>query len=141
MVSHIRSFAPAFEEVKVAQITESRISNVVAMLPVSLQSGPIRFLRRSISLHTLRPGVVVPASQSKPRPLSEADAAALNAEPLETGILTQRDEPQYTEAEAARPHGMSRVLYSETKDDEQVVRAASGIHWKFARQGTLALVV
>ncbi|KAJ4210085.1 hypothetical protein NW767_000360 [Fusarium falciforme] len=136
MVSHIRSFAPAFEEVKVAQITESRISNVVAMLPVSLQSGPIRFLRRSISLHTLRPGVVVPAAQSKPRPLSEADAAALNAEPLETGILTQRDEPQYTEDEAARPQRMSRVLYSETKDDEQVVRAASGIHWKFARQGT-----
>ncbi|KAL4723147.1 hypothetical protein ACLX1H_009637 [Fusarium chlamydosporum] len=31
---------------------------------------------------------------------------------------------------------MSRVLYSESPEDEPVMRAASGVHWKFARQGT-----
>ncbi|KAI7770712.1 hypothetical protein LZL87_004499 [Fusarium oxysporum] len=117
MASHLRSFAPSLDEIKVDQITESRIFNVVSMLPNSLP-GPIRFLRRSISFHTLRPGVTISGPQTKPRPLSEADVSASMAQPLQT------DMP------------MSRVLYSEAPEDEPVMRAASGVHWKFARQGT-----
>ncbi|CAF3513714.1 unnamed protein product [Fusarium graminearum] len=73
------------DEVKIDQITESRIFNVVSMLPTSLQSGPIRFLRRSISYHTLRPAVTVSGSQAKPRPLSEADATAMS-HPLQSDM-------------------------------------------------------
>ena len=129
MASHLRSFAPAIGEVKVDQITESRIFNVVAMLPTSLQSVPIRFLRRSISFHTLRPDVAISGSRAKPRPLSEADAAAT----LQTDMV--KHSSGYIESQELCPQPMSRVLYSESPEDEPVMRAASGVHWKFARQG------
>ncbi|KAK7397950.1 hypothetical protein QQX98_012687 [Neonectria punicea] len=125
------SFMPGFEEIKVDRIT---ISNVVAMLPTSLQSsmGPIQFLRRSISLHTLRPGVIV--SGTKPRPLSEGDVAPLTQEPRVTEILEQIQAHEDHDSKVECPKPMSRVLYSETADDDPTVRAASGVHWKFARQ-------
>ncbi|KAF5007262.1 hypothetical protein FDECE_6415 [Fusarium decemcellulare] len=135
MAPRLGSFAPGFEEVQVDQITESRISSVVAMLPTSLQSGPIRFLRRSISLHTLRPGIMVSGSRSKPRPLSEADVTTLSTQPIEANVVGQRDPSRCLEAKTVCPQPMSRVLYSESLDDEQIVRGASGLHWKFARQG------
>ncbi|KAF5020992.1 hypothetical protein F66182_6973 [Fusarium sp. NRRL 66182] len=112
MASHLRSFAPAFGEVEVDQVTESRISNVVAMLPTSLQSGPIRFLKRSISTYVLHPDLTISRPPSKPLPLSEDGVPASVTQP------------------------MSRVLYSESPEHEPAVRAASGVHWKFARQGT-----
>ncbi|KAF4975821.1 hypothetical protein FZEAL_7440 [Fusarium zealandicum] len=136
MVSQSTSFAPAFGQVKVDQITESRISSVVAMLPTSLQAGPIRFLRRSISLHTLRPGITISGSRLKGRPLSEVDGAVLQAEPLAGNVMERIDSPQYLEAKAVRSQPMSRVLYSESREDERVPSAASGVHWKFARQGS-----
>ncbi|KAK7431472.1 hypothetical protein QQZ08_001962 [Neonectria magnoliae] len=127
------SFMPGFEEIKVDRIT---ISNVVAMLPTSLQSsmGPIQFLRRSISLHTLRPGVIV--SETKSRPLSEGNVAPLPQEPRVTEILEQIQAHEDHDSKVECPKPMSRVLYSETADDDPTVRAASGVHWKFARQGT-----
>ncbi|KAH8735868.1 hypothetical protein BGZ61DRAFT_87279 [Ilyonectria robusta] len=136
MSSSTRTFMQGFQEVKVDQITESRISTVVAMLPTSLQSsmGPIRFLRRSISLHTLRSGVLMP--EAKPRPLSEADVPAPKPEGRVVEILDQSDARDDPDSKAISPRPMSRVLYSETVDDDQTVRAASGVHWKFARQGT-----
>lgn len=141
MASRPRSFVPTFEEVKVDQITESRISSVVAMLPTSLQSGPIRFLRRSISLHTLRRGTVMSPSSSpshlRPRPFSETNAPTLGSDPLATQILTHESIAAHTEprGRSGQLQPTSRVLYSEPIDDEQVSRAASGVHWKFARQG------
>lgn len=138
-MTHSTSFTPAFEEVKVDQITESRISSVVAMLPTSLQSGPIRFLRRSISLHTLRRGTVMTPSRQRHGPLSEVRVPALEAEQLSTQVLTHEDMTAQTEHRAKsgqgqhRPRG--RVLYSESVNDE-VARAPSGVHWKFARQGS-----
>ena len=129
MASHLGSLAPAIGEVKVDQITESRIFNVVAMLPTSLQSVPIRFLRRSISFHTLRPDIAISGSRAKPRPLSEADAAAA----LQTDMV--KHSGGYIESRELYPQPMSRVLYSESPEDEPVMRAASGVHWKFARQG------
>ncbi|KAM0563249.1 hypothetical protein ACHAPJ_000967 [Fusarium lateritium] len=136
MASHLRSFAPTLDEVKVDQITESRIFNVVAMLPTSLQSGPIRFLRRSISFHTLRPDVMISGSRTKPRPLSETDIPATVTQPLQTDIVEHRGTAQYLESQDLCPQPMSRVLYSESPEDEPAVRGASGVHWKFARQGT-----
>ncbi|KPM38743.1 hypothetical protein AK830_g7811 [Neonectria ditissima] len=132
MSSGFRPFVPGFEEIKVDRIT---ISNVVAMLPTSLQSsmGRIQFLRRSISLHTLRPSVLV--SETKPRPLSETDVAPLTQEPRVTEILEQIEAREDRDSKAVCPKPMSRVLYSEAVDDDPTVRAASGIHWKFARQG------
>ncbi|RBA17245.1 hypothetical protein FPRO05_01969 [Fusarium proliferatum] len=133
MASHLRSFAPSLDEIKVDQITESRIFNVVSMLPNSLPE-PIRFLRRSISFHTLRPGVTVSGSQTKPRPLSEADVSATMAQPLQTDMV--KHSGGFVESRNLNPQPMSRVLYSEAPEDEPVMRAASGVHWKFARQGT-----
>lgn len=125
-----------FDEIEVDQITESRISSVVAMLPTSLQSGmgPIRFLRRSISLHTLRPGVLV--SERKPRPLSDTSVAKLTQEPLVTEIMDQDDVGRDQDPKTAQVRPMSKVLYSEAREDAKPARAASGVHWKFARQGT-----
>jgi hypothetical protein len=124
-----------FDQIEVDQITESRISSVVAMLPTSLQSGigPIRFLRRSISLHTLRPGVLV--SERKPRPLPDTSVTKLTQEPLVTEIMNQGDVEHDQGPKAVRVRPMSRVLYSEAREDEKPARAASGVHWKFARQG------
>ncbi|KAG8669203.1 hypothetical protein FPOAC2_08522 [Fusarium poae] len=133
MASYLGSFTPAMDEVKIDQITESRIFNVVSMLPTSLQSGPIRFLRRSISSHTLRSAVAVSGSQAKPRPLSEADATAMRR-PLQSDMVKHSNGYAESQDLCARP--MSRVLYSELPEDEPVMRAASGLHWKFARQGT-----
>ncbi|EGU84299.1 hypothetical protein FOPG_12550 [Fusarium oxysporum f. sp. conglutinans race 2 54008] len=133
MASHLRSFAPSLDEIKIDQITESRIFNVVSMLPNSLP-GPIRFLRRSISFHTLRPGVTISGPQTKPRPLSEADVSATMAQPLQTDMI--KHSGGFVESQDLNPQPMSRVLYSEAPEDEPVMRAASGVHWKFARQGT-----
>ncbi|KAG9504705.1 hypothetical protein J7337_004680 [Fusarium musae] len=133
MASHLRSFAPSLDEIKVDQITESRIFNVVSMLPNSLP-GPISFLRRSISFHTLRPGVTISGSQAKPRPLSEADVSATMVQPLQTDMV--KHSGRFVESRDLNPQPMSRVLYSEAPEDEPVMRAASGVHWKFARQGT-----
>ncbi|KAI1042766.1 hypothetical protein LB505_001037 [Fusarium chuoi] len=133
MASHLRSFAPSLDEIKVDQITESRIFNVVSMLPNSLP-GPIRFLRRSISFHTLRPGVTISGSQTKPRPLSEADVSATMTQPRQTDMV--KHSGGFVESRDLNPQPMSRVLYSEAPDDEPVMRAASGVNWKFARQGT-----
>ncbi|KAF5682263.1 hypothetical protein FDENT_7750 [Fusarium denticulatum] len=133
MASHLRSFAPSLDELKVDQITESRIFNVVSMLPNSLP-GPIRFLRRSISFHTLRPGVTMSGSQTKSRPLSEADVSATMTQPLQTDMV--KHSGGFVESRDLNPQPMSRVLYSEAPEDEPVMRAASGVHWKFARQGT-----
>ncbi|RGP79466.1 hypothetical protein FLONG3_2427 [Fusarium longipes] len=134
MASHLGSFTPAMDEVKVDQITESSIFNVVAMLPTSLQSVPIRFLRRSISFHTLRPDVAISGSRAKPRPLSETDATAMSR-PLAPDMV--KHSSRYPEeSQDLCPQPMSRVLFSELPEDEPVMRAASGVHWKFARQGT-----
>ncbi|KAH7119288.1 hypothetical protein EDB81DRAFT_848028 [Dactylonectria macrodidyma] len=127
-----------FEVVKVDQITEGRISNVVAMLPPSLQSGmsTIRFLRRIISLDTLPPGVLVSEPAPKPRPLSEAHVPTRTQDPLVTEMLQRNDAHQDADSKTVCPRPMSRVLYSELVGDDQAIRAASGVHWKFARQGT-----
>ncbi|KAH6982423.1 hypothetical protein EDB80DRAFT_825103 [Ilyonectria destructans] len=138
MASDHRLFVPAFEEVKVDQITESRTSNIIAMLSTSLQSGInlIRFLRRSISLHTLRPGVLASEAPPKPLPLSEANILTLTQEPLITKMLQQNGAYQDPESKAIFPRLISRVLYSESVGDDQAIRAAPSVHWKFARQGT-----
>ncbi|KAJ4270007.1 hypothetical protein NW762_001680 [Fusarium torreyae] len=104
------------------------------MLPTSLQSGPIRFLRRSISFHTLRPDVMISGSRTKHRPLSEADVPATVTQPLQTDIVEHNGTAQYLESQNLCPQRMSRVLYSESPEDEPAVRGASGVHWKFARQ-------
>ncbi|KAH6980588.1 hypothetical protein BKA56DRAFT_685336 [Ilyonectria sp. MPI-CAGE-AT-0026] len=113
---------------KINQITENRISNIIAILPILLQSGmsPIRFLCHSSSLHTLRPGVLVSEALPKPRPLSAADVPTLTQEPLVTEILERNSVRQDPESKAVCPRPISRVLYSESVDDDQVVRAASG---------------
>lgn len=114
----------------VEQITESSISSVVAMLPASLQSGigPIRFLRRSISLHTLRPGVLISEREAQPEP-------EVSPAPRVTEVVHQEDVGHRAEAKAVQARPMKRVLYSEAREDERPARAASGVHWKFARQG------
>ncbi|KAM0225297.1 hypothetical protein ACHAPA_000664 [Fusarium lateritium] len=132
MASRLRSFTPAIDEVKVDQFTESSIFNVVGMLPTSLQSVPIRFLRRSISFHALRRDVTISGSQTKPRPLSEADVPDALNQPLHTDIV--KHDGRYVEPQELSPRPMSRVLYSEAPEDEPAMRAASGVHWKFARQ-------
>ncbi|KAH8754394.1 hypothetical protein F5883DRAFT_431357 [Diaporthe sp. PMI_573] len=122
---------------KVDQITESRISNVVAMLPPSLQSGTslIRFLRCLISLDTLLSGVLV---LEAPQSLGHSHVPTLTQDPLVTEMLQRNDAHQDEDADskAVCPRPMSRVLYSESVDDDQAIGAASGVHWKFARQGT-----
>ncbi|KAI5463345.1 hypothetical protein BGZ63DRAFT_353034 [Mariannaea sp. PMI_226] len=135
------SYFKSFDEIKAAHhITESGISSVVAMLPVSFQSGikPIQFLRRSISLHSLRQGILI--SESEPRSLLEDAEPALDEEPLVTEILDQDDIQPELNSKALAPRPMSRVLCSELRDDQQV-RAASGIHWPVARQGASLLSI
>lgn len=107
---------PAFEVVKIGQITESRISNVVAMLPPSLQSGmsPIRFLRRIISLDTLRPGVLVSEAPPKPRALLAAHVP-LTQDPLITEMLQRNDAHQDADSKAVCPRPMSRVLFPRSR--------------------------
>ncbi|KAH7119297.1 hypothetical protein EDB81DRAFT_614277, partial [Dactylonectria macrodidyma] len=109
----------------------------VAMLPPSLQPGmgPIRFLRLIISRDTLRPGVLVSEAPPKTRPLSEAHVPTLTQDPLVTEML-QRSDAQDADSKAVCPRPMSWVLYSESVDNDQAIKAASGVHWKFARQGT-----
>ncbi|KAH6983613.1 hypothetical protein BKA56DRAFT_615580 [Ilyonectria sp. MPI-CAGE-AT-0026] len=143
MVSDYRPSMPAFKEVKVDQITESRGLNIIAMLSILLQSGmsPIRFLRRIISLHTLRLGVLVSEAPPKPRPLSEADVPTLTQESVITKMLQRNGTYYDVESKAVCPRSMSRVLYSESVDDSQAIRAASGVHWKFARQGKADSVI
>ncbi|KAF7553076.1 hypothetical protein G7046_g7200 [Stylonectria norvegica] len=140
MSSDLRPFMPAFGEIKVDQITESKMSTVISMLPTSLQSrmGPIRFLRRSMSLHSLRTGILVSGPSQKPRPLSEADVSALTRQSEGDETRDQSSTSLYTNGETKMdsPQPMSRVLYSELLEDDRGARAASGIHWKFARQGT-----
>ncbi|KAH7113439.1 hypothetical protein EDB81DRAFT_848759 [Dactylonectria macrodidyma] len=116
MVLHFRAFCASPEVVKVDQITESRVSNVVAMLPTSLQSGmsPIRFVSRIIGRHTLRLGVLVSEAPPKPRPLPEADVSTLTQEPLFTEMLQRNGARQDPESKAVCPRPMSRVLYSES---------------------------
>ncbi|CAM1511439.1 Fc.00g089520.m01.CDS01 [Cosmosporella sp. VM-42] len=127
-------FMPAFGEVKVDQFTESRISTVISMLPTSLQSRipPIRFLRRSISLHSLRSGVLVSDTSRKPRPFSDS---TLGQEPLVTEMIEQNEGRRYSKSTPGSPRPIRRVLYSEPADDEHPAVAASGVLWKFARQG------
>lgn len=131
------SFVPAFGQVKVDQIFEGRMSTVISMLPTSLQSRmrPIRFLRRSISLHSLRPDALELSSSRKPRPLSEPDVQALGQDPMVQEMQDQDDSLPCAGSKTGSPQTIRRVLYSEPTEDEHTARAASGVHWKFARQG------
>ncbi|KAH7124272.1 hypothetical protein EDB81DRAFT_912327 [Dactylonectria macrodidyma] len=128
MILHFRPFVPAFE----------KDIKFVTMLPPSLQPGmgPIRFLRLIISRDTLRPGVQVSEALPKPRPLSEAHVPTLTQDPLVTEMLQRSDAHQDADSKAVCPRPMNWVLYSESVDDDQAIKAASGVHWKFARQGT-----
>jgi hypothetical protein len=56
------------------------------------------------------------------------------AQPLQTDMI--KHSGGFVESQDLNPQPMSRVLYSEAPEDEPVMRAASGVHWKFARQGT-----
>ncbi|KAM6514066.1 hypothetical protein FALCPG4_015238 [Fusarium falciforme] len=108
------------------------------MLPPSLQPGmsQIRYLRHIISLDTLRPGVLVSEAPQNPGPLSEAHIPTLTQDPVVTEMLQWKDAHQDADSKAMCPRPMSRVLYSESVGDDQAIRAASGVNWKFARQGT-----
>ncbi|KAH6985387.1 hypothetical protein EDB80DRAFT_872946 [Ilyonectria destructans] len=131
MASDHRPFMPAFKEVKVDQITENRTFSISAMITTSLQPGInlIRFLRRSISLHTVRPGALVSDAPPKPLPLSEANVPTVAQEPLITKMLQQNGAYQDPESKAIFPRLISRVLYSESVGDDQAIRRASGVHW------------
>lgn len=135
MTNDHRPFVPTFGQVKVDQIFEGRMSTVISMLPTSLQTRmrPIRFLRRSISLNNIRPDALELSSSRKARPLSEPDMETLSQGPIVTEI---EDDGQDANSKSGSPRPMRRVLYSEQTED-RTVRAASGIHWKFARQGSL----
>ncbi|KAH7328209.1 hypothetical protein B0I35DRAFT_506725 [Stachybotrys elegans] len=130
-----------FEEIK-WEITESRISTVISMLPASLQSriNPFRSLRRSSSLYNLRTNDIVdepsPSSVSsgtstpcpprrRVRPLSDTDALALT----KGRVVTEDPDGITVDELTVRPPPLPR------RQDGASGRAASGIHWKFARQG------
>lgn len=127
---------PVYEEVKWERVTENKISTVMALLPASLQSrmGPFRSIRRSMSLYNLRTKGWSDQSSPRGRPLSEADALALDggvvSEIIEAdpGRQTDVDQLQLTAPQ-------SRELYAEPGDGDVPSRTASGIHWRFARQG------
>lgn len=133
------SFVPAFGQVKVDQIFEGKMSTVISMLPTSLQSRmrPIQFLRRSISLHSLRPDALELSASRKPRPLSEPGIQTLGQGPIISEVHEQDDRLPGAGSKTGSPQTIRRVLYSEPTEDDRTVRAASGIHWKFARQGSL----
>lgn len=117
----LRLFEPTSGGIKVDQITESRISTVISMLPVSLQSrmGPIRPFRES----TTTPGS-----------LSEVAVA---------------DDSQLSESEQERPRQLNPLsnppsqplrprLRAIADEGGHSVTPASGIRWKFAQQGKIA---
>ncbi|KKO99129.1 hypothetical protein THAR02_08763 [Trichoderma harzianum] len=96
----------------------------------------IRFLRRIISLHTLRPGGPVSEVPPKLQPLSESHNPALTQKPLVTEMLQGNGAHQHQESKAVCLRPVSKVLYSESAGDDLVVRSASRVHWKFVQQGT-----
>ncbi|KAL5592231.1 hypothetical protein FOBRF1_013257 [Fusarium oxysporum] len=108
------------------------------MLPPSLQSSmsQIRYFYRIISLDILRPGVLASEAPQKARLPSQAHVPTLTQDPAVTEMLQWNDAHQDADSKAVCPRPMSRVLYSESLDDDQAIRGSSGINWKFARQGT-----
>ncbi|KAJ0128700.1 hypothetical protein HZ326_28201 [Fusarium oxysporum f. sp. albedinis] len=108
------------------------------MLPPSLQASmsQIRYFYRIISLDTLRPGVLASEAPQKARLPSQAHVPTLTQDPAVTEMLQWNDAHQDADSKAVCPRPMSRVLYSESVDDDKAIRGSSGINWKFARQGT-----
>jgi hypothetical protein len=123
---------PIFEQVKWERTTESRISTVISMLPVSLQSrmGPFRHFRRSASLGNLR--MVADANGSakaRTRPLSATDVAGVPSK----RVLTKQAENVQVTGDSVADVLSIRL---DTGDADIPAGTASGIRWRFAQQGT-----
>ncbi|KAK2468314.1 hypothetical protein H9L39_19960 [Fusarium oxysporum f. sp. albedinis] len=95
----------------------------------------IRYFYRIIGLDTLRPGVMASEAPQKARLPSQAQVPTLTQVPAVTEMLQWNDAHQDADSKAVCPRPMSRVLYSESVDDDKAIRGSSGINWKFARQG------
>jgi hypothetical protein len=126
-----RPTIPIFEQVKWERTTESRISTVISMLPVSLQSrmGPLRHFRRSASLGNLR--MVTDANGSakaRTRPLSATDVAGV---PAKRGLTRQAENMEVTGGSVANVVS----IRLDTGDADIPAGHASGIRWRFAQQG------
>lgn len=115
-------------------VIESKMSTVFSMLPTSLQSRirPIHSLRRSLSFVSVRTDGLVSGLSPKPRPLSEADAMTLDDSMADCDVSGQGEQSQFT---LSTSRSMTQVLYSKPLEEDAAVRAPSGVHWKFARQG------
>ncbi|KAI3574012.1 hypothetical protein IWW34DRAFT_752901 [Fusarium oxysporum f. sp. albedinis] len=89
----------------------------------------IRYFYRIISLDTLRPGVLASEAPQKARLPSQAHVPTLTQDPAVTEMLQWNDAHQDADSKAVCPRPMSRVLYSESVDDDQAIRGPSGINW------------
>ncbi|KAG7420329.1 hypothetical protein Forpe1208_v003584 [Fusarium oxysporum f. sp. rapae] len=98
------------------------------MLPPSLQASmsQIRYFYRIISLDTLRPGVLASEAPQKARLTSQAHVPTLTQDPAVTEMLQWNDVHQDADSKAVCPRPMSRVLSSESVDDDKAIRGSSG---------------
>jgi hypothetical protein len=109
------------------------------MLPASLQSRIIP-CRRSNSLHNLQAKNLSDEPRSRPRPLSEADALVLTNGRVVTEVLHDDRMSTADRYKSRAPPLPPRSPPFSPKDDEGLSRTASGIHWRYARQGMLCVV-
>ena len=129
---------PVFEEVKWERVTENKISTVMSFLPVSVATriAPIRSIRRSMSLYNLQSRDMREDSLTKPRPLSEADAAVFSQGSFVSEVVGGKSLDKDTTGLEVAPV-RNRRLGFDVGNGPTPARTASGIHWKFARQGKL----
>lgn len=143
---------PTYEEVIWERTTESKMSTVISLLPVSLQSrmSPFRSSRRTASLGNLRMdggGRLVCTSATtptKPRPLSAsvgADMAAIRGA-ASSGAVTPGSEGGEERARSGTvTPTMDVVMASGAGARGSRADSASGINWRYANQGEYICLV
>lgn len=142
MASGANSFNHVLQEIKWEQVTESKVSTVMAFLPISLQSriSPLRTLRRSMSLSSLkqRGQAALPSgSQSPLRPLLDGDTPGPDDERLVAGIVetdhSRKMEKGVSQLQLAMSSSQGRHM--ERGEGDLPAKTTSGLHLRFARQG------
>ncbi|CAI6089919.1 unnamed protein product [Clonostachys chloroleuca] len=139
----VSAFVPMYEEVKWERTTESRISTVISLLPMSLKSrmAPFRPFGRTASMEDLatskiKDGEELLASHTQlPRPLSVAGPGGLTT--ASSPALPEMD-AGLLQAEHAASAAESTLKASKIRNVLTGGQMATGpgINWRFASQGS-----
>ncbi|CAH0048781.1 unnamed protein product [Clonostachys solani] len=132
----VSAFIPMYEEVKWERTTESRISTVISLLPMSLKSRmtPFSPFRRTASMEDLATSEIndseklLASRAQRPRPLSVAGPGGLATQEMDAGLM--QAEHAASTASTLKASKIRGVLTSGQ------MATGPGINWRFASQGS-----